>query len=798
MTREPQQKDINPRPTSIIRKVILLFSLLIGLIIANGLHITGQYDKHVATHTREDLQSRLDIASSLISIEIDKLNIIAGIIREQNQKYVNFLDYENINSIKVMLSTLSIRQQVERVIIFDEDLNVLTTNEGQPAPHQVGLYSILIENLEPGLTLIPSSIVIGGVETATQQPEKELICFKKVVPLYHDLGGVYGYIVLLKPVSGNMPMARNISSISKAEFVIFDGQQKTALTSFDEEHVSFPHDNNIKVQDVEFLTSQRQLLDATDNHIGTLVIAIDRQPLTDQRRQLLMSSFLPFLAILLFSVFLFYLLKSRIINRVNQLISILKRVVSGEGELDLRMEEKKSEGIARLDEMDLMAINFNRMMAKLEETYQNLLLARQETELINRELEYRVEQRTSELAASNIKLREEITQREQLQERLQQAQKMEAIGTMAGGIAHDFNNILVPILGYSEMALRSAEPGSKLSKDVHQIIHAANRARELIQQILTLSRQKKEQLKPLRIQILIKEALKMMRSTLPTNIDIIQDIDSECPTILADPTQIHQIIMNLCMNAFHAMEFSGGILGVSLHEVELLKDEPHGLSSGKYICLKIQDNGGGIQQKDLKRIFEPYFTTKEEGKGTGLGLAVVHGIVLSYGGHIKVDSKPDEGTIFEILLPIQEEGLSTLDDEDVAENLPGGSEHIMLVDDQSIVLEATGAILTELGYTVHALTDPTEALQIVQKDLDAFQLIITDQTMPGMQGVELAEKILKLRPEMPVILCTGFTSTITKEEALKVGIKAYLFKPVKMKELAHTVRQILDQDESKK
>ena len=397
---------------------------------------------------------------------------------------------------------------------------------------------------------------------------------------------------------------------------------------------------------------------------------------------------------------------------------------------------------------------------------------------------------------------EDITERKKAEEetrrlegQLRQAQKMEAIGTLAGGIAHDFNNILFPIMGYTEMTIADLSEESKAWKNLNQVLKSVMRAKGLVQQILTFSRQQDLELKPLKVQIVVKEALKLIRSSLPTIIEIRQDIDKDCVAVLADPTHIHQIVMNLCTNAYHAMEEAGGTLEVNLSEVELTFNDLTGLDMepGPYLCLKVGDTGHGMDHAVVERVFDPYFTTKEKGKGTGLGLAVVHGIVKGYGGEIRVDSEPGKGTVFHIYLPqIRDSFVSSEFISD--KTLPTGHERILLVDDERQIVSMEKEMLECLGYKVTDRTSSIEALEAFRKRSDRFDLIITDMTMPNMTGDKLAREVMKIRSDIPVILCTGFSEMISEERAGVLGIKGFLMKPIVMSVLAKTVREMLDND----
>ncbi|MBF0524146.1 MAG: PAS domain S-box protein [Deltaproteobacteria bacterium] len=392
----------------------------------------------------------------------------------------------------------------------------------------------------------------------------------------------------------------------------------------------------------------------------------------------------------------------------------------------------------------------------------------------------------------------DVSLEKSLKNKLAQAQKMEAIGTLAGGIAHDFNNILMPILGYAEMTMDYLPDGSKGKNNLGGILKAARRAKELVGQILTLSRQAETARHPLQVQLIIKEALKLIRASIPTTIEIRQSISHTCRPVMADPTQIHQIIMNLCTNAYHAMVEDGGILAVSLSEADLASGDLISnldIPEGKYLRLSVSDTGHGISPEIRDRIFEPYFTTKGQGEGTGLGLAIVHGIVQNFGGYINVYSELGTGTTFNIFLPLAEiEDAPT--DSSLLEPLPLGHERILLVDDEEQIVLMMRQMLEGLGYSVTACFGSLEALEIFWATPQEIDIVITDQTMPNMTGGELAQMILEIRPDLPIILCTGFSEVLDEEGAKAMGVREYLMKPLEKRKVAQTIRRVLDEDKS--
>jgi PAS domain S-box-containing protein len=392
-----------------------------------------------------------------------------------------------------------------------------------------------------------------------------------------------------------------------------------------------------------------------------------------------------------------------------------------------------------------------------------------------------------------VYIKRDITNEIELERRLIQAQKMESIGTLAGGIAHDFNNILFSLSGYTELALDDAEKGTPLHDNLQEVLIAAHRAGDLVKQILTFSRQVDQKLRPLKVQLVVREALKLIRSSLPSTIEINQNISNTCGLVMADATQIHQVAMNLLTNAFHAMEDQGGRLEVTLKEINLDMDDlkDPAMLPGSYVCLIVADTGAGIDKSIIDRIFEPYFSTKEKDKGTGLGLAMVHGIVKSYGGDIRVYSEPGKGSAFHVYLPVIQTQAETKKNR-VISPVEGGKERILLVDDEEQIVRMSQQMLERLGYHVTARTSSIETLKAFRAVPHKFDLVITDTTMPNMTGIELARKLMEIRSDIPIIICTGFSEKISPDKATAMGIRGYVMKPIVKSELAKKIREVLD------
>ena len=395
---------------------------------------------------------------------------------------------------------------------------------------------------------------------------------------------------------------------------------------------------------------------------------------------------------------------------------------------------------------------------------------------------------------SKFSIMRDITETQKMAERLDQAQRMEAIGTLAGGIAHDFNNILFPIIGLSEMLVEES-PEDSPERENFKVIHkAALRAGELVKQILSFSRQVKQEKQPVRIQHILKEVLKLTRSTIPSDIEITHFIQSDCGLVMADPTQIHQIAMNLITNAYHAVEASGGSISIMLKESDSTRENMAGVSiePGKYALLSVSDTGHGIPPAAKGKIFEPYYTTKGVGKGTGLGLSVVHGIVKDHGGDIRVDSEPGKGATFTVYLPLLKQSVEAVSPETPVIH-ETGTETILLVDDEASIVRLEQMMLERLGYRVISRASSIDALKAFRADPDAFDLVITDMTMPNMTGDRLAREVRSIRPGIPVIICTGFSVKMDAQRAAAMGIKGFLMKPVIKSEMARLIRKVLEE-----
>jgi len=442
------------------------------------------------------------------------------------------------------------------------------------------------------------------------------------------------------------------------------------------------------------------------------------------------------------------------------------------------------EVLARIDThlaLQQMQVAIEWQNTRLKEEIKERKKAEKNLQKAHDELEMRVAERTADLKKSEARLR--------------QTQKMEALGTLAGGIAHDFNNILSGIIGYSELVMEELDSKSLVADNLAQVLQAGHRAKDLVKQILTFSRQSEQERKPINTAYLLKEAVKLMRASLPPTIKIQQNIQPVSGLILADPTQIHQVVLNLCTNAAQAMKPDGGLLTITLGEITVTpKDSANfqNLKAGAYQKITVADTGCGIKPSALEKIFEPYYTDKLRGEGTGLGLAVAHGIIKSHEGAITVQSNPCEGAIFNLYLPQIPGNAANEGNIFSPEPLPRGTESVLFIDDEVTLAELGGKMLTGLGYRVDINTSALNALTIIEASPMQFDLVVTDHMMPDMTGQDFALALKKTCPDLPVIICTGFSDELDREQIEHTGIREILMKPLLTRKLAETVRKVLD------
>ena len=451
-----------------------------------------------------------------------------------------------------------------------------------------------------------------------------------------------------------------------------------------------------------------------------------------------------------------------------------------------------------------MFVGYSLELSSRRDFYMRKLLQMEQEKVksANSTLEKRVIERTRQLTNTNQKLKKEIEvrirsekERSELETQLFQLKKIETIGTLAGGIAHDFNNILTPILGYTDMAMEELPEESTLRFDIEQINNAAIRGKDLVQQILTFSREVNVESKPVKLNQVVIEIINLLKASLSPEIKIRKSIDPRVGIILADPIHIHQIIMNLCTNAIHAMKNVGGFLDIKVDSViidQKAAKKVNNIRAGNYVRIRLSDTGHGMDRRTKERVFEPFFTRKEVGSGTGLGLSVVHGIVSNYNGAITVESTPGKGTSFTIYLPHQISG--PIIEKNPSDLLKRGDEHILFVDDERDITYMGKKMLENLGYKVTIKNNAREALEEFKSNPDEFSLLVTDQTMPKMLGTELAEKMREINSKLKVIIITGYIDKLSNELTSNNGSYEIILKPLKLSEFSKVIRKVLDKN----
>lgn len=565
------------------------------------------------------------------------------------------------------------------------------------------------------------------------------------------------------------------SSLSQTDVNIFAGKKLSIGTLLAQKELSFCNNipDNVGIRSVtiagnDYYQGCLAVHDLSNKPVGYITSSLSKRIESTEVRKVLIIVLVLFLLTILVAFGLTIIFSRNTIRFIKELTETTSAFTRGDLE--------KSIAIRGNDELSLLAMSFLKMRDSIN---------KQINELNNEILERKQTERA---------LRKRETENAALEEQLVQAQKMEAIGTLAGGIAHDFNNILTIILGYADILKRKLPQGESAFEHVKQIAIAGDRAKSLVSQILAFSHQSNKELLPIKPDQIINEVLEMLRASLPTTIAIKKNVKN-CGYIIADATQLHQIILNLCTNAYHAMRQSGGVLSVELKREKISPEDVlikyATLIPGSYIKLTIGDTGHGMDKDTQQKIFDPYFTTKEKGEGTGLGLAVVHGVVKSFGGVVSVSSVEGEGTVFEIVIP---EAKFHVEQTRYEENdlVPGGKEHILVVDDEESILVLLREMLEELGYQVTVCNDPETAVRVFTENPNDFSLVISDMTMPNKTGAELIGEIKQIKPEIKIILCTGFSDLIDEEKAKRLGIDQYFMKPIGRYDLAKGVRDVLD------
>ncbi|MDO8722368.1 MAG: ATP-binding protein [Syntrophales bacterium] len=608
------------------------------------------------------------------------------------------------------------------------------------------LAGILAYNSRIGVFSENEELLRNPVDGIFQQEETEEV----------SIFNLNGRLLLMRERSGRQDVKKPDKADKKAEQIetkIFDKLKASAspfyLEGANKMEFWSPVIASTGYREAESLFIEEKLLRGKERLIGCVRITVGKSALDKKLGALLMKSLVIGLVFLIVCSGIIYITVKRIVNPLNTLIKGVQTLGKGDfgGKVPVETE----------DEIGNLAMAFNQMSESL----------------LRREAE-----------------------KKQLEERLRHSQRMETIGTLAGGIAHDFNNILGIIMGYAQVALLTPPEKTDMPRYLREILKASARAADLVRQIITFSRQGNQERNPLLVKPIIEEALKMMRASLPAAIEIRHNFKPGLSPVLSDPTQIHQVLMNLCTNAGHAMQDGGGVIEVNLDEVEIDAGDPDlfaDMQPGRYQILTVSDTGHGMDASVNERIFDPFFTTKGPGKGTGLGLSVVHGIVKSHGGKISCHSVPGKGTTFQVYFPTVEEEPSERPEQ--FDSIPLGRERILFVDDEAALVDIGKQMLQSLGYHVVTRTSSIEALEAFRTQPDQFDLLITDNTMPNMTGVELAKNIKRIRPDMPVILCTGFSESVSEEKVKALGIAGFMMKPIIRKNLARVIRHALEHGE---
>ena len=887
------------QPRSIINLIGLIFAVLISLIIANGIFQLYMETNKEFARINEDLESKIEIAETILSNEMEKLEVVAGIVKGQQLKLVDFMDYDRVRPIKLLLQTISSKHNVEMLFLFDEFKNLLASNSFQEENKNPELYKALLRESrrQTNIVEIPAAILENKFPFDTVPTRSDsLLCMTTTVRLIHDLGNVYGYVVLVKPLSGNKMISRKMAEMTQADIVIYDRQGRAILTSFENPDVSRTESNLLFHMGKNHFIRMHNL----PGDIGKLAVALDSSSYEEERNRLLLNTLLPSLFTIIISLLLFVLLKTRIIDKVNELSRLLRSLTGNDLDLGTRLQTNIGQK-GRPDEVELMCRDFNSLMDLLESTFyqtqdqseqlkkqtekiltlykQNKmilnaagegiygvnmqgdttfvnqaaldltgftryeLLGNNQHELIHHthkdgtpypyeqcpiyrciiegkaitveeEIFWRkdgtsfpVELNTSpimekgdilgavvvfrDISERNIMEREKTSMREQLL----QSQKMEAVGTLAGGVAHDINNMLTAIQGYTDLiSMFSGESNTKVKTYLEKISSVTSRAGALTKQLLLFSRRQPMEYDTINLNRVIDDMVNMLNRLIGENITITTNLAEDLHLIVGDKNNIEQIVMNFTVNAKDALP-EGGAITISTENVEIddecCKHFPMSCP-GNFVRLAVQDNGVGMQKSTISHIFDPFFTTKETGKGTGLGLSVVYGIVQQHKGWINVESKPDDGSRFEVFLPAADSAVAIEPEGHVSiEDLQGDGRKILLVEDDPGVREIAVAGLSESGYRVTACENAAEALEIFRSKDHEFALLFSDVVLPDKNGVQLAENMRAMQPDLPILLTSGYTNVQSEWEIIQEREYRFVQKPYEIITLLRVIKSIL-------
>jgi len=868
---------------AIIRNIILLFGLLIAAIISSAAYLAFQENKTFAQYTYKDLDTKLKIADSIQNSEMDKLKGLIRIIREQNQKLVDFLDYDQLKSVTIMLQNMAHIHSIDFISLFDEDGNLLTTNRTGTDITNPSMYNILISDRQErtGVEEIPTIIFTHQFPNFKLKSDAaHILCFKSIVHLLHDTGDISGYVVLVKLINGNKKLMDKMAEISGAEILYYDKDFDTVASSFSKLKMPYPTDGIIDHEGKTYLVKTMDMISFRGQPVCQLAVALDNKPLLEQRRLLLWNIFLPFIVSAIISLALFFLLKTRVFDKISQLITALRHVAEGEGNLSIRVsipsEKITSED---LDEVENMIIDFNHMMDKLEEAYSSLryeIKERKHTEEELRESEekyrsmmeamkdsayicssrFRIEYMnqamisrighdgTDELChkaiydndekcswclfdqvqqgkhveyelanprdshyysiinspifhsgepISKLTICRDITESKAMEAQLRQTHKMEAIGTLAGGIAHQFNNALYAITGNIDLLEMDLDRDATVAGYTKEMKESTRRMAQLTAQLLAYARGGKYQAKTVSLSDFIRETLPLVKYAIDSAIHVDTDLPCCILNVKADLTQMQMVLSAVLTNASEAMKGKGGRIRVNYKKFvitdDTIKNVP-GLKPGNYACLTITDDGTGMDEETRTRIFEPFFTTKFEGRG--LGMAAAYGIVKSHDGLITVDSELDKGTTVKIYLP----AVKTPVKEDVKKSprqaeWVKGTGTILVIDDEEVVMTVCRAMLERMGYSVLEARSGQEAIDVVKTFDGNIDLAMLDILMPGMSGESVYPLLMKARPNLKVLVFSGYSIDGPVQKILDAGAQDFIQKPFTMADLSEKLKKTL-------
>ena len=742
-------RDHSPPPQRhILKKVILLFLALLGGVILAAVASTYQESSNVEDYIKGEMEVKLEIASSILDFELKKMGLAGRDIKALGQQLADFLDYDHKKAIAGILNDQAALNQLDLVILFDENRNPVTANRIIKDNALIAFAKKLIGkgNEYTGLVSVPNLLLDHGRKgRPARVVDQEVLAMVSMAQIVHDVGDIYGYVLLFKAVKGDKPLLEQMTGKSSAEIILADKNNHIMLSSIPGIKTLLPASREIDYNGQSYLVRRRPLKDAQGHYAGYLAVAHNDEQFKRHRLSMLGINLIPFILVVIISLSLLLTLKLRVFDRVQSLIKALRRVASQEGDLSIRVEVPAKDFSGKgYNEIDQMGLDFNRMMEKLQQSRQQLL----------------------------------------------KASKMEALGTLASGIAHDFNNLLQVIVGCADKAQRKASPGNVA---LDEIKTAVNRGSELVRQLLTFSSQVEVKFEPIDVNAVVVDTVRLLRHTIPKMIEIQTHLQTELALISADRGQLQQILMNLATNSRDAM-LHGGVLVIETFNITRKPDgdlEALKLPPGDYVCIRVADNGSGMDAETLARIFEPFFTTKAVGKGTGLGLSTVYGVVKAHGGDIACQSRLGQGTVFEICLPISLKDMDVKADRSPDRNMASGQgETILLVDDEKIITENAGAFLSEVGYRIITAENGEEALTKYFNS-GRVDLVVLDLGMPGMGGVKCLRELLKRDPKATVIVASGYTLADQETESLAAGAQAFLGKPYRMSKMLELIQKIL-------